>query len=32
MDSNLLDAIYDVLKRQAEERKRASSGRGNRRA
>ena len=32
MDRSLLSAIYDVLKRQAEERKRASRGRGNRRA
>lgn len=32
MDKSLLSAIYDVLKKQAEERKRASRSRGNRRA
>ncbi len=31
MDSSLLAAIYDVLKKQAEQQKNASRGRGNRR-
>ena len=32
MDRDLLKAFYEVLKKQAEEAKNASRGRGNRRA
>ena len=32
MDRDLLKAFYEVLKKQAEETKNASRGRGNRRA
>jgi len=32
MDRDLLKAFYEVLKKQAEDRKNASRGRGNRRA